>query len=194
MRKLFVILVFLTTLFSPSASFAMNRFERFLLGNPGLFRLQALAVAVGAVVVMFLYNYLLARKETDVVRRRLVQQKSRGKEVSEREKAYEKIPRGPIGDVSLPPAKLVQVLSKTEYEISSIHELTIGRSVENIVVVERASVSRNHAKIRPEKQGYVLYDLLSTVGTYVNDEKIMKHVLKDGDVVGIAREDFMFKL
>ncbi len=194
MRKILVILVFPATLFSPSASFAMSRFERFLLGNPGLFRLQALAVAVGAAAVIFLYNYLLARKETGVVRRRLMQQKSRGKEVSEREKAYEKIPRGPIGDVSLPPAKLVQVVSKEEYKISSIRELTIGRSVENIVVVERASVSRDHAKIRPEKQGYVLYDLLSTVGTYVNDEKIVQHVLRDGDIVGIGREDFIFRL
>ncbi len=155
MRKLFVILVFLATLFSSSASFAMSRFERFLLGNPGLFRLQALGIAVGAAVVMFLYNYLLARKETVAVRRRSLREKSKEKEVAEREKAYEKIPRGPIGDVSLPPAKLVHVVSSEEYKISSIRELTIGRSAENIVVVERASVSRNHAKIRPEKQGYV---------------------------------------
>ena len=194
MRKILVILVFLATLFSSSASFALSRFERFLLGSPGLFRLQALGVVAGATVVMFLYNYLLARKESAVVRERSFRQKTKEKELTEREKAYEEIPSGPIGDVSLPPAKLVQVVSKEEYKISSIRELTIGRSMENVVVVKKASVSRDHAKIRPEKEGYILYDLLSTVGTYVNDEKVEKRVLKDGDVIGIARQDFIFKL
>ncbi len=96
--------------------------------------------------------------------------------------------------MSLPPAKLVHVVSNEEYKISSIRELTIGRSVENTVVLKRSSVSRDHAKIRPEKEGYILYDLLSTSGTYVNDEKIMKHVLRDGDIVGIAKEDFIFRI
>ena len=193
-QKVFLIALFLVILLSSSPSHAVSRFERFLLNDPRAFRFLTFGVAALAGIIIFLQNYLSGRGETILMRKRSSQQKRVEKEVAERQKAYEEIPSGSIGDVSLPPAKFIHLGFNQEHEISPIRELTIGRSAENIVVLERSSVSRSHAKIRPEKEGYVLYDLLSTVGTYVNDEKIMKRTLRDGDVVGIGREDFIFKL
>ena len=198
MRKFFTILVFLVILFSSSASDAMSAFERFVLWKTHLFRLVVLVPCIVGFLIIIAYRCLLGRKERMLlgshVRGRLLRKKNEEKAVIERIRAYRKIPKGAIGDVSSSPGKLIHIKSKEEYVISALRELTIGRSLENLVVVERTSVSRNHAKIRPQEEGYVLYDLLSEAGTYVNDKKIMKHVLRDGDVVKIGKETFTFKL
>ncbi len=193
MRKILIVLVFLVVLLSSSPSDAMSKFERFLLYNPSLFRLLTLGTCILLGLVIIVFNYLSDREENVLLRTHLSEQRDKEKEIAKRVRAYKKIPKGLISDASLPPAKLVHIKSKKEHEISPIRELTIGRSLENSVVVGRISVSRYHAKIRPQKEGYVLYDLLSTVGTYVNDRKIEKHVLKGGDIIGISRENFLFK-
>lgn len=47
-------------------------------------------------------------------------------------------------------------------------------------------VSRTHAQIRAMKDGFILFDIGSTGGTYVNGERVSQRVLKPGDVISIA--------
>lgn len=69
----------------------------------------------------------------------------------------------------------------------------IGRDAEdNDLVIDDDAVSGHHARIKLEKDQFVLYDLASTNGTFVNDERIDKHALSDGDVIKMGGTAFSF--
>lgn len=76
---------------------------------------------------------------------------------------------------------------------------TIGRHTKNDITVDDVAVSAQHAVIESRENGYlngyceyVLIDLDSTNGTYVNDEKISEQRLMNGDLVRIAWNTFRF--
>ena len=62
----------------------------------------------------------------------------------------------------------------------------IGRSVKCDIQISEESVSRNHCLIRQVGRSYVIRDLGSTNGTYVNDEPIDEAILRDGDLIKIG--------
>jgi pSer/pThr/pTyr-binding forkhead associated (FHA) protein len=68
----------------------------------------------------------------------------------------------------------------------------LGRQLDNDVVFQEESVSRNHAEIRCEKGKYFLHDLLSTSGTFVNNRRIERCLLNSGDLISLANVQFMF--
>lgn len=70
--------------------------------------------------------------------------------------------------------------------------MTIGRSRDNDVVIENLSVSRNHARVRLQEGKYVLHDLNSANGTYVNGVKVTKTEVVDADVVAIGKHKLVF--
>jgi pSer/pThr/pTyr-binding forkhead associated (FHA) protein len=49
--------------------------------------------------------------------------------------------------------------------------------------LDDSKVSSEHARIRMEQGGFVLYDLASTNCTYVNGQQIQKQMLRDGDQI-----------
>lgn len=71
-------------------------------------------------------------------------------------------------------------------------EMTIGRSSKADVQIDQEAVSRNHCKILNTGSAIMLRDMNSTNGTYVNDELIEEHALRDGDYVKIGRCIFKF--
>ncbi len=75
----------------------------------------------------------------------------------------------------------------------SLKGLTIGRDPSNDVVVPADMlVSRNHALIMLENGQYVLYDRNSVNGVYVNNQRVARHVLSDGDLIQICNCHFRF--
>jgi pSer/pThr/pTyr-binding forkhead associated (FHA) protein len=72
------------------------------------------------------------------------------------------------------------------YEIAP-GEILIGRSSANNLVVESSgAVSKVHARIERTPQQLVLRDLGSSNGTFVNGERVMTALLRDGDEIGLA--------
>jgi pSer/pThr/pTyr-binding forkhead associated (FHA) protein len=71
--------------------------------------------------------------------------------------------------------------------------ITIGRQPDNILCIDNPAVSGHHAKIYWEADGYVLEDMESFNGTYVNNERIAKIGLRDGDVVLIGKHAVHFR-
>lgn len=61
--------------------------------------------------------------------------------------------------------------------------VTIGRATDATIVLGDPNVSRRHAEIRPQGDGFVVVDLASTNGTKVNGARIAEHPLRDGDEV-----------
>ena len=69
----------------------------------------------------------------------------------------------------------------------------IGRAVESDIVVSSKRVSRQHARIIKEGHYWLLEDLDSTNGTYLNDERISApERLRDGDRISVGQVKFIF--
>ncbi len=64
--------------------------------------------------------------------------------------------------------------------------ISIGRSLDNDIILDDPHVSRQHAQLRRRYGQYVLYDLDSTGGTTVNGLRVREAVLNHGDVIGFA--------
>jgi pSer/pThr/pTyr-binding forkhead associated (FHA) protein len=71
--------------------------------------------------------------------------------------------------------------------------VTIGRLPDNLIQVDNLAVSGHHAKIYWEVDHYTLEDNNSLNGTFVNNRRISKVVLKDGDEVLIGKHTVLFK-
>jgi pSer/pThr/pTyr-binding forkhead associated (FHA) protein len=70
--------------------------------------------------------------------------------------------------------------------------VSIGRLPDNDVVIDNPAVSGRHARVIREGSHYVLEDLKSTNGTFVNQKPIARHTLLDGDVVLVGKHTLVF--
>jgi hypothetical protein len=69
----------------------------------------------------------------------------------------------------------------------------IGRDPQrNEISLDDKAMSRENTRIKLEDGQFVIYDLASTNGTFVNGEKILKRVLSNGDEVQIGDTHFAF--
>jgi pSer/pThr/pTyr-binding forkhead associated (FHA) protein len=60
-------------------------------------------------------------------------------------------------------------------------------------VVDDPNVSRHHARITRETDTYLITDLGSMNGTTVNGASITRHVLNDGDTIGVGSHIIVFE-
>ena len=65
--------------------------------------------------------------------------------------------------------------------------ITIGRNVKNDIQIDNLSVSKQHARIVKDQGGYIVEDMGSTNGTYLNEKKIAKEKLSHNDVITIGK-------
>jgi len=70
--------------------------------------------------------------------------------------------------------------------------LSVGRARDNDIVIENLSVSRNHARIRQVDDKFILTDLNSANGTYVNNVRINKTELEHEDIITIGKHKIHF--
>ena len=70
--------------------------------------------------------------------------------------------------------------------------INIGRRLDNHIVIDDPRVSRAHAQLRTVKERFVLFDLNSSGGTFVNGERIDQSVLYPGDVISLAGVSLIF--
>ena len=71
--------------------------------------------------------------------------------------------------------------------------VSLGRSHVNSAVLDDPEVSKFHAEIVATRDGYVLKDLGSSNGTWVNGRMIQSHRLTPGDVIEFGGEKFEFE-
>ena len=70
---------------------------------------------------------------------------------------------------------------------------TIGRAVENDIVIASKRISREHARISRDGRKYILEDMSSTNGTFLNSERVLAPVaLRDGDQISVGDVTFSF--
>jgi pSer/pThr/pTyr-binding forkhead associated (FHA) protein/outer membrane protein assembly factor BamB len=94
-----------------------------------------------------------------------------------------------------PIAKLIVERSQNlEGEISIEGETIIGRGEEATIQLEDQRASREHCKIVLVENNFVLTDLESSNGTYVNGEKVTEKPLENGDKIQIGDAVFEFQM
>ena len=71
--------------------------------------------------------------------------------------------------------------------------ITIGRAIENSIVITSKRVSREHARIRRQGRYWFLEDLRSSNGVFLNEERVLGSMeLRDGDRINIGDVDFVY--
>jgi signal transduction histidine kinase len=83
------------------------------------------------------------------------------------------------------------------YELKPGYPQTLGRDESNRIQLADNEVSRRHVEVRDHSEngkpaGYVVVDLQSSNGTYVNDQRITEHPLRTGDRILIGRTLLLF--
>lgn len=79
-----------------------------------------------------------------------------------------------------------------DYPIAVGQGCTIGRKASNDIVIDNLAVSGFHAKIDSVSTTFVIRDLDSTNGTFVNKKKTTMHNLKHGDIILIGKHELLF--
>jgi len=69
----------------------------------------------------------------------------------------------------------------------------LGRAEDNQIQVTAANISRRHAVIEVFEGGYLIKDLESQNGTFVNGDRITEHALVNGDRIQIGTVHFVFR-
>ncbi len=103
-----------------------------------------------------------------------------------------------LGGGAQPSAKLIRVKTGESIQVNK-PEFTIGKEKNrvNYCITGDSSISRSHAKISVNGGEYVIADLRSTNGTFVNGAKVEPGhptVLKNGDKVVFSEEEFEFRM
>lgn len=91
---------------------------------------------------------------------------------------------GLVGSLVLPGGKRLQL---------GDDPAVIGRLDECAVTLADQKVSRRHAEVRPDADGYLVVDLGSTNGTQVNGKRITEHLLDDGDRIHLGDTEIKFE-
>ena len=70
--------------------------------------------------------------------------------------------------------------------------ITIGRDPKNDIVIDNLAVSRFHTKITQQGNNYFVEDLQSGNGTFLNEQRIDKEILKHNDAITVGKHTLVF--
>jgi pSer/pThr/pTyr-binding forkhead associated (FHA) protein len=71
--------------------------------------------------------------------------------------------------------------------------VSIGRRIDNVLVLNDPRISRTHAELRRFRGRFVIFDMDSSGGTYVNGKRVTHSLLYDGDVLSLAGVQLIFR-
>lgn len=125
----------------------------------------------------------LERKDAEVIRQKLQEEETKRKEH--------------LNEIMLSryiTYRLAYELNGKSEMVNYCHPiLSIGRSDDNMLILNASSVSRHHAQIKFEEDGhFYLVDLDSSNGTFLNGNKVSKQILKDKDRIRIGEVKLLF--
>ena len=83
------------------------------------------------------------------------------------------------------------VIDRSVFPLTA-EQTTIGRHTQNDCIINDPTISRKHAQITLENNVYVISDLGSTGGTFVNNKQVEREVLNSGDIILLGRYPMMF--
>ncbi|GBG37144.1 ATP-binding cassette domain-containing protein [Mycobacterium montefiorense] len=97
------------------------------------------------------------------------------------------------GDVSKSPTRVRKVVGPESAQKAAAGGTTsIGRALDNDIVIHDVLASRHHAFLEPTPAGIEIRDASSINGTFVNGLRVGSALLAEGDVVTIGNVDLVF--
>jgi DNA-binding SARP family transcriptional activator len=95
---------------------------------------------------------------------------------------------------ALPAAARLRAVTGQSYPLT-VAATRIGRLADNDIVLDEAEVSRHHAVVSDTGMSFVITDLRSSNGVYVEGQRIRGSVaLADGDRIRICNHEFVFEM
>lgn len=70
--------------------------------------------------------------------------------------------------------------------------INVGRHPDNQIILEDTFVSRHHIQLRLRHGSYMLFDVGSQSGTFVNGQRTMQHQLRSSDVIRIGKTQMLY--
>lgn len=98
---------------------------------------------------------------------------------------HEQEPQAPPANPAIP-QNAVLILEGVIVHLLKEAIINIGRKLENHVTIDDPRISRQHAQLRAINGHFVLFDLNSTGGTFVNGQRTVQCVLYPGDLISLA--------
>jgi FHA domain/Domain of unknown function (DUF4388) len=80
------------------------------------------------------------------------------------------------------------------FDLLETFRVAVGRHDSNDLCFNSRNVSNYHAEILVEPEGLILHDLGSTNGTYVNEERVRRRILSQGDRIRIGGNEIIVRL
>lgn len=108
-------------------------------------------------------------------------------------------PRQPTVPVGVPPEPIGLLVLRSGPRTGQQFGLkrgrnTVGRDSSRAdIVLEDETISGEHARVQFEQGQFYIYDLASTNGTFVNNRRVQRQLLMDGDVVRFGNAQLVFK-
>jgi myosin heavy subunit len=101
-----------------------------------------------------------------------------------------------VTGVDPPVESAARLLVRKDGDVEVVHVLgrrtTVGRTSENDLQIDTKFISRHHAVLLCGPVYTIIEDLNSTNGVLVNNQRVTRHTLKDGDAVMIGKTQFRF--
>ncbi len=82
-----------------------------------------------------------------------------------------------------------EIIGEYQFEAGRV---IAGRASDNEIFVKSKFVSRHHAQLISDEDGCTVEDLNSTNGIFINDERIKRRKLSDGDVVSMGLHELVY--
>jgi hypothetical protein len=109
-------------------------------------------------------------------------------------------------EAAIPPAGETRVIERAPKHLAMLVDkarpdrkfdlkgtVNVGRAHDNQMVLEDPTVSRHHAWVKSEREEFLVFDVGSGNGTFVNDERVEEpRQLENGDVVRFGEAAFVF--
>jgi hypothetical protein len=83
--------------------------------------------------------------------------------------------------------EIVLCIGQRRVPLAAGTSLSLGRAMDNDVIVDDSSVSRHHARLDPRGDHWMIEDLGSTHGTFVNSQPVSASLLRPGDRLQLGR-------
>lgn len=99
------------------------------------------------------------------------------------------LPQGVVAHFSVPQGPLAGRTFPLRFA-----DITVGRALDNDIVLETNDVSRHHLRVEPAGTLLRLIDLGSTNGTRINGRRVQEHLLRDGDLIELGTTQLLFRV